>query len=97
MPKEFVAESILKGLDKMEIRRKRILLARAKKGRDVLPRGLNKMGAEVDVVELYRAVKPKGGSKATKENPERSKGSTRSPSPPLQRLSTSSNSLRNKI
>jgi uroporphyrinogen III methyltransferase/synthase len=67
MPKEFVAESILKGLDKMEIRRKRILLARAKKGRDVLPRGLNKMGADVDVVELYRAVKPKGGSRQLKK------------------------------
>jgi uroporphyrinogen III methyltransferase/synthase len=67
MPKEFVAESILKGFDKMEIRGKRILLARAKKARDVLPRGLREMGAEVDVVEVYRTVKPKGGSKRLKK------------------------------
>ena len=57
MPKEFVAESILKGLDKMEIRRKRYSGPGKKRSRCVLPRGLNKMGAEVDVVELYRAVK----------------------------------------
>lgn len=67
MPKEFVAESMLKGFDKMEIVGKRILLARAKKARDVLPRGLIKMGADVDVVEVYRTVKPKGGSKRLKK------------------------------
>jgi uroporphyrinogen III methyltransferase/synthase len=67
MPKEFVAESILKGFDKMEVVGKRILLARAKKARDVLPRGLIKMGADVDVVEVYRAVKPKAGSKRLKK------------------------------
>ncbi len=67
MPKEFVAESILKGFDKMEIRGKRILLARAKKARDVLPRGLRKMGAEADVVEVYRTVRPKGGSRRLKK------------------------------
>ncbi len=67
MPKEFVAESILKGFNKMEIRGKRILLARAKKARDVLPRGIRKMGAEVDVVEVYRTVRPKGGSRRLKK------------------------------
>jgi len=67
MPREFIAESILKGFDKMAIRGKRVLLARAKKARDVLPRGLRKMGAEVDVVEVYRTVKPKGGSKRLRQ------------------------------
>jgi uroporphyrinogen III methyltransferase/synthase len=38
-------------------------LARAKKARDILPKGLRKMGTEVDVVETYRTVKPRGGSK----------------------------------
>jgi uroporphyrinogen III methyltransferase/synthase len=67
MPKEFVAESILEGFEKMFIKGKRILLARAKKARDILPNGLKKMGAGVDVVEVYRTVKPKGGSKRLKE------------------------------
>lgn len=63
IPKEFVAESILQGFEKRIIQGKRILLARAKVARDVLPKGLRRMGAEVDVVEVYRTVKPKGGSR----------------------------------
>ena len=63
MPKEFVAEAILKGFEKMPMKGKRILLARAKKARDVLPKGLRELGAEVDVVEVYRTVKPRGGAK----------------------------------
>ncbi len=62
LPKQYVAESILKGLKKEGIEGKRILLARAKKARDVLPEGLRSMGAEVDVVEAYRTIKPKGVS-----------------------------------
>jgi uroporphyrinogen III methyltransferase/synthase len=61
-PKEFIAESILDGFEKMVIQGKRILLARVKKARDVLPRGLRRLGAEVDVVEAYRTLKPRGGS-----------------------------------
>ncbi len=67
MPKEFIAEAILDGFGKMSINGKRILLARAKKARDILPRGLRKMGGEVDVVEAYRTVKPKGGSKRLRQ------------------------------
>ncbi len=67
VPKDFIAESILEGFRKMPIKGKRILLARAKKARDVLPKGLRKMDAEVDVVEVYRTVKPKGGSKKLKQ------------------------------
>ena len=66
-PKEFVAEAILKGFEKMMLKGRRILLARAKEARDVLPEGLRKMGSQVDVVETYRTVKPKGGSKKLKE------------------------------
>ena len=61
IPKEFVAESILRGFKRMGIEGKQILLARAKKARDVLPEGLRRMGARIDVVEVYRTVKPKGG------------------------------------
>ncbi len=60
VPKEFVAESILKGFKEMGIDGKRILLARAKRAREVLPQGLREMGAKVDVVEAYRTVRPKG-------------------------------------
>jgi uroporphyrinogen III methyltransferase/synthase len=60
-PREFVAESILEGFEKRIIKGKRILLARAKVARDVLPKGLRKMGAIVDVAEVYRTVKPRGG------------------------------------
>ncbi len=63
IPKEFVAESVLKGFEKIDLKGKRILLARAKVARDILPKGLRKMGAEVDVVEAYRTVKPRGGTK----------------------------------
>ena len=67
MPKEFIAEAILKGFEKMAIGGKRILLARAKKARDVLPKGLRSMGAEVEVVEVYRTIRPRGGSRKLKK------------------------------
>jgi uroporphyrinogen III methyltransferase/synthase len=66
-PKEFIAEGILRGFKKIELKGKRILLARAEKARDILPKGLRKMGAKVDVVETYRTTKPRGGSKALKQ------------------------------
>lgn len=65
-PKEFVAEAILQGFEKMAIRRKRILLARVKQARDILPKGLRALGAEVDVVEAYRTVRPRGGARRLK-------------------------------
>src|SRR4030042_1294232 len=67
IPKEFIAEAILQGFEKMAIKGKRILLARSKKARDILPKGLRKMGAGCDVVEAYRTVKPKGGPKRLKK------------------------------
>ncbi|MGD0917651.1 MAG: uroporphyrinogen-III synthase [Thermodesulfobacteriota bacterium] len=67
MPSEFIAEAILKGFGAMAIKGRRILLARAKEARDILPQGLRKMGAEVDVVVAYQTVKPKGGSRRLKK------------------------------
>ncbi len=66
-PKEFIAEAILKGFEKMAIWGKRILLARVRKARDVLPRGLQELGAEVEVVEAYRTLKPRGGSRKLRQ------------------------------
>jgi uroporphyrinogen-III synthase len=58
VPKEYVAESVVTGL-RRSVRGKRVLLARAKVARDVIPRELRKAGARVDVVEAYETVVPK--------------------------------------
>jgi uroporphyrinogen-III synthase len=57
LPKEYVAESVVKSL-RQKVRGKRVLLARAKVARDVIPRELRKAGARVDVVEAYETVVP---------------------------------------
>jgi len=58
VPEEYVAESVVKSL-KNKVKGKRVLLARAKVARDVIPRELRKLGAEVDVVEAYETIIPK--------------------------------------
>jgi uroporphyrinogen III methyltransferase / synthase len=50
----------------------RILLPRAAEAREVLPQELEKMGAEVDVVEAYRTIKPMGNKENVKELLEKS-------------------------
>ncbi|HLV86587.1 MAG TPA: uroporphyrinogen-III synthase [Candidatus Sulfotelmatobacter sp.] len=57
VPKEYVAESVVKSLRK-RVKGKRVLLVRAKVARDVIPRELRKAGAHVDVVEAYETVVP---------------------------------------
>jgi uroporphyrinogen III methyltransferase / synthase len=66
-PEKFIAEAILDGFREMAIQERRILLARVKQARDVLPKGLIELGAEVDVVEAYRTVKPRGGARRLKQ------------------------------
>ena len=58
VPKQYVAESVVESL-RRKVSGKRILLARAKIARDVIPRELRKLGAQVDVVEAYETVVPK--------------------------------------
>jgi uroporphyrinogen-III synthase len=58
VPKEYVAESVVRSL-RRRVKGKRLLLARAKVARDVIPRELRKAGARVDVVEAYQTVVPK--------------------------------------
>jgi uroporphyrinogen-III synthase len=58
VPKQYVAESVVKSLRK-RVAGKRVLLARARVARDVIPRELRKAGATVDVVEAYETVIPK--------------------------------------
>jgi uroporphyrinogen-III synthase len=57
VPKRYVAESVVESL-RGKVAGKRVLLARAKVARDVIPRELRKMGARVDVVEAYQTVVP---------------------------------------
>ncbi|MDA0207093.1 MAG: uroporphyrinogen-III C-methyltransferase [Acidobacteria bacterium] len=57
LPEEFVAESLLDAFD-AELTGKKILLARAEVAREVLPEGLRRRGASVDVAPVYRTVVP---------------------------------------
>lgn len=57
VPREYVAESVVRSL-RSRVQGKRVLLARAKVARDVIPRELRKLGAQVDVVEAYETVIP---------------------------------------
>jgi uroporphyrinogen-III synthase len=57
VPKEYVAESVVACL-RRKVKGKRVLLARARVARDVIPRELRKLGARVDVVEAYETVIP---------------------------------------
>jgi len=57
VPKEYVAESVVRSLHR-RVQGKRVLLVRAKVARDVIPRALRQAGAKVDVVEAYETVVP---------------------------------------
>jgi uroporphyrinogen-III synthase len=61
-PKEYIAESVVSAL-RRRVKRKRVLLVRAKVARDVIPRELRQAGAELDVVEAYETVAPKTSEK----------------------------------
>lgn len=56
VPKEFISESVVKAFEKFDMKGKRVLLPRAEKARDVIPEGLARMGAEVDVVTAYKTI-----------------------------------------
>ena len=58
VPEEYVAESVVNSMSN-KVAGSRILLARAKVARDLIPRELRKLGATVDVVEAYETVIPK--------------------------------------
>jgi len=73
VPKEYVAESVVRSL-KSKVKGMRVLLVRAKVARDVIPRELRKAGAHVDVVEAYETVVPRSSRtrlRAALKNPKR--------------------------
>ena len=62
VPQQYIAESVVESL-RGKVNGKRVLLARAKVARDVIPSELRKMGGNVDVVEAYDTVMPAASKK----------------------------------
>ncbi len=58
VPEKYVAESVVEALRGKITEFSRVLLVRAKVARDVLPNELQKMGAQVDVIEAYETRVP---------------------------------------
>ena len=56
VPERQVAEGLAEALAGEQVEGRRVLVARAAEGRDVVPDTLRERGAEVDVVALYRTV-----------------------------------------
>src|SRR3954471_10748354 len=65
MPREYVAESIVRAL-RTKVKGKRVLLVRASVARDVIPRELRKAGAKVEVVNAYQTILPRASAAKVK-------------------------------
>ena len=66
IPEQYVAESLVEALG-VQVSGSRILLARAKVARDVIPDELTRHGAVVDVVDAYKTVIPEGAMERLRE------------------------------
>jgi uroporphyrinogen-III synthase len=88
VPKEYVAESVVRSLKK-KVNGKRVLLVRAKVARDVIPQELRKAGAHVDVVEAYQTVVPQSSRRRLRAALEKR--------PPQVVTFTSSSTVRNFV
>lgn len=62
IPESAVAESAVEGFARMGIENARFLMPRAEVARDVIPDGLVRLGAKVDVVDAYRTVPDESAS-----------------------------------
>ena len=56
VPEEYISEGILQSFEGQDLQGQKILIPRAAQARDVLPEGLRKMGAVVDVAATYETV-----------------------------------------
>ncbi|HNY49737.1 MAG TPA: uroporphyrinogen-III C-methyltransferase [Smithella sp.] len=56
VPQKFISEGILESFSGKNLEGQKILLARAAEARDILPEGLKKLGASVDVATAYVTV-----------------------------------------
>jgi uroporphyrinogen III methyltransferase/synthase len=57
VPGEYISEGVVRAFQGVDLKGKRVLLPRAEEARDVIPEGLAKLGASVDVVTVYRTVR----------------------------------------
>ena len=64
LPQRFVAEGILEDISRSEVEGKRVLLPRADIARPDLAEGLERLGAQVHQVALYRTVPARGNGQA---------------------------------
>ncbi|MGB7587915.1 MAG: uroporphyrinogen-III C-methyltransferase [Solirubrobacterales bacterium] len=64
VPEDFVAESLVDALAKVDVASRPALVARAAEGRDVLPGALRERGAKVDVIALYETVREEPAAEA---------------------------------
>jgi uroporphyrinogen-III synthase len=67
VPEKYIAESVIEALRGKISKESRVLLVRAKVGRDVLPDELRKAGAKVDVIEAYETKVPDGAGQKLNE------------------------------
>ena len=58
VPPRYVSEAIVEAMGALEMKGSRVLLPRADIGRDELPEGLARLGAEVEPLPVYRTVVP---------------------------------------
>jgi len=66
IPADFRAEGLL-ALFEQDLTGKRILIPRAETAREILPNELRRRGATVDVVTVYRTIKPQGALTGIRE------------------------------
>ncbi|MBI5559700.1 MAG: uroporphyrinogen-III C-methyltransferase [Deltaproteobacteria bacterium] len=66
-PREYRAESVIEAFGKKNIKGKRFLLPRALKAREVLPEEIERLGGKIDVVTVYRTIKPVEETKELKK------------------------------
>ena len=66
VPDEYISEAVVKGLAKLGIAGKRVLLPRSDIGREALAQGLEALGAKVDELPLYGNATPTGAAKRLK-------------------------------
>jgi uroporphyrinogen-III synthase len=66
IPDRYVAESVVDALEN-RVRGSRILLARARVARDIIPEALTHAGARVEVVDAYQTIVPAGSEQKVRE------------------------------
>ena len=56
VPNEYISEGIVRAFENVNLQGAKVLLPRAEQARDVIPEGLTRLGARVDVVTVYRTI-----------------------------------------